>query len=75
MGAACEQYEGGAARLVYVQDECMTLSKTPRWRAVADTQLGVHKHRFGSAYDKKQNDLSHYSETVRRLIEQQGKGA
>src|SRR5262249_9732728 len=39
---AFEQYEWYVARLVYVLDECMMLTKTPRWRAVADTQLGVH---------------------------------
>ena len=72
---AFEQYEWYVARLVYVLDECMMLTKTPRWRAVADTQLGVHKHYFGSDYYKKQNYLPHYSENMRRLIEQQGKSA
>jgi len=72
---AFEQYEWYVARLVYVLDECMLLSKKPRWRAVADTQLGVHKHYFGSDYYKKQNYLPHYSENMRQLIEQQGKGA
>ena len=72
---AFEQYEWYVARLVYVLDECMMLTKTPRWRAVADTQLGVHKHYFGSDYYKKQNYLPHYSEKMRHLIEQQGKSA
>ena len=72
---AFEQYEWYVARLVYVLDECMMLTKTTRWRAVADTQLGVHKHYFGSDYYKKQNYLPHYSEKMRRLIEQQGKAA
>lgn len=72
---AFEQYEWYVARLVYVLDECMLLSKKPRWRAVADTQLGVHKHYFGSDYYKKQNYLPHYSDNMRQLIEQQGKGA
>jgi hypothetical protein len=72
---AFEQYEWYVARLVYVLDECMMLTKTPRWRAVADTQLGVHKHYFGSDYYKKQNYLPHYSEKMRRLIEHQGKTA
>ena len=72
---AFEQYEWYVARLVYVLDECMMLARTPRWRAVADTQLGVHKHYFGSEYYKKQNYLPHYSENMRRLIEQQGKSA
>jgi hypothetical protein len=72
---AFEQYEWYVARLVYVLDECMLLSKKPRWRAVADTQLGVHKRYFGSDYYKKQNYLPHYSEKMRQLIEQQGKSA
>ena len=72
---AFEQYEWYVARLVYVLDECMMLTKTPRWRAVADTQLGVHKHYFGSDYYKKQNYLPHYSQNMRRLIEQQGRSA
>jgi hypothetical protein len=72
---AFEQYEWYVARLVYVLDECMMLSNVRRWRAVADTQLGVHKHYFGSDYYKKQNYLPHYSQNMRRLIEQQGKAA
>jgi hypothetical protein len=72
---AFEQYEWYVARLVYVLDECMMLSKTPRWRAVADTQLGVHKHYFGSEYYKKQDYLPHYSQRMRRLIAQQGRSA
>jgi len=43
--------------------------------AVADPQLGVHKHPFGANTYKKQNYLPHYSENMRQLIEQQGKGA
>ena len=45
------------------------------WRAVADTQLGVHKHYFGPDNYKKQNHLPRCSESMRQLIEQQGKGA
>jgi hypothetical protein len=45
------------------------------WRAVADTQLGMHKHYLGPDYYEKQNYLPHFSESMRQLIEQQGKDA
>ena len=72
---AFEQYEWYVARLVYVLDECMMLSRTSRWRAVAQTQLGLHKHYFGSDYYKKQDYLPHYSPSMRRLIEEQAHAA
>ncbi len=58
-----QHHEGCAARLMYVLG------------AVADPQLGVHKHPFGANTYKKQNYLPHYSDNMRQLIEQQGKGA
>jgi hypothetical protein len=73
---AFEQYEWYVARLVYVLDECLTLTRAKRWRAVADTQLGVHKHYFASDYYRKQDYLPHYSARMRALIrEQQGEAA
>jgi hypothetical protein len=69
---AFEQYEWYVARLVYVLDECMMLGPRERWAAVADTQLGVHGHYFGSDYYMKQNYLPHYSLRMRGLIKKAG---
>ena len=68
---AFEQYEWYVARLVYVLDECLMLGGTAHWHAVADTQLGVHKHYFSSDYYRKQDYLPHYSARMRALIRQQ----
>ena len=68
---AFEQYEWFVARLVYVLDECVMLTRNSRWRAVAETQLGVHKHYFASYYYRKQDYLPHYSGTMRALIREQ----
>jgi hypothetical protein len=68
---AFEQYEWFVARLVYVLDECLMLAGGGRWRAVADTQLCVHKHYFSSDYYRKQDYLPHYSARMRALIEAQ----
>ena len=72
---AFEQYEWYVARLVYVLDECLMLGPSTRWHAVADTQLGVHKHYFGSDYYKKQDYLPHYSLRMQALIKKQQTGA
>ena len=73
---AFEQYEWFVARLVYVLDECLMQTPNARWRAVADTQLGVHRQYFGSDYYRKQDYLPHYSSRLRALIrDQQGEAA
>jgi hypothetical protein len=68
-----EQYEWYVARLVYVLDECLMLGPRPRWASVADTQLGVHKHYFGSDYYKKQDYLPHYTKVMQGRIRKAGK--
>ncbi len=71
--SAFEQYEWYVARLVYVLDEALRLMPTATWYAVADTQLGNHKHYFASDYYAKQDYLPHYSSRMRALIEKQRK--
>jgi hypothetical protein len=66
-----EAYEWFVARLVYVLDEVLRMWPTAQWHAVAETQLGNHKHYFASDYYAKQNYLPHYSARMRGLIEKQ----
>jgi hypothetical protein len=69
---AFEAYEWFVARLVYVLDEIIRLWPSSQWYATANTQLGNHKHYFGSDYYAKQGYLDHYSSRMRKMIQKQG---